>query len=71
MLLIEEGVFVVYDLGCGLKGINFVVVYVSDWGCVIEIVWIVMKESDNYYLKLEKLVEMCEFGFGKFEGEYN
>lgn len=66
--LTEEGALVAHDLGRGLKGTNFVAAYASDRGRAIETARIVMKESDNYHLKLEKLAEMREFGFGKFEG---
>ncbi|MBC1514448.1 histidine phosphatase family protein, partial [Listeria booriae] len=45
--------------------------YASDRGRAIETARIVMKESDNQHLKLAKLAEIREFGFGKFEGEYN
>ncbi|MWW42134.1 histidine phosphatase family protein [Listeria monocytogenes] len=69
--LTEEGALVAHDLGRGLKGTNFVAAYASDRGRAIETARIVMKESDNHHLKLEKLAEMREFGFGKFEGEYN
>ncbi|PZG33246.1 histidine phosphatase family protein [Listeria ivanovii] len=69
--LTEEGALVAHDLGRGLKGTNFVAAYASDRGRAIETARIVMKESDNHHLNLAKLPEMREFGFGKFEGEYN
>lgn len=69
--LTEEGALVAHDLGRGLKGTDFVAAYASDRGRAIETAQIVMKESENHHLKLAKLAEIREFGFGKFEGEYN
>ncbi|MBC1903774.1 histidine phosphatase family protein [Listeria innocua] len=68
--LTNEGIEVAEFLGRGLRGIPFDSVYTSDRGRTIETAGIVLRESKQTHLKLNELSDFREFGFGKFEGEY-
>lgn len=57
-------------LGRGLREIPFDAVYTSDRGRTIETAGIVLRESKQTHLELNELSDFREFGFGKFEGEY-
>ncbi|EAF5666574.1 histidine phosphatase family protein [Listeria innocua] len=68
--LTNEGIEVAEFLGRGLREIPFDSVYTSDRGRTIETAGIVLRESKQTHLKLNELSDFREFGFGKFEGEY-
>lgn len=68
--LTNEGIEVAEFLGRGLREIPFDAVYTSDRGRTIETAGIVLRESKQTHLKLNELSDFREFGFGKFEGEY-
>ncbi|WP_267650971.1 histidine phosphatase family protein [Listeria innocua] len=68
--LTNEGIEVAEFLGRGLREIPFDAVYTSDRGRTIETAGIVLRESKQTHLELNELSDFREFGFGKFEGEY-
>ncbi|EDO1222151.1 histidine phosphatase family protein [Listeria innocua] len=68
--LTNEGIEVAEFLGRGLREIPFDSVYTSDRGRTIETAGIVLRESKQTHLELNELSDFREFGFGKFEGEY-
>ncbi|MBC1376070.1 histidine phosphatase family protein [Listeria farberi] len=68
--LTNEGIEVAEFLGRGLREIPFDAVYTSDRGRTIETAGIVLRESKQTHLKINELRDFREFGFGKFEGEY-
>lgn len=68
--LTNEGIEVAEFLGRGLREILFDAVYTSDRGRTIETAGIVLRESKQTHLELNELSDFREFGFGKFEGEY-
>ncbi|ECJ9436504.1 histidine phosphatase family protein [Listeria innocua] len=68
--LTNEGIEVAEFLGRGLREIPFNAVYTSDRGRTIETAGIVLRESKQTHLELNELSDFREFGFGKFEGEY-
>ncbi|MDT0002221.1 histidine phosphatase family protein [Listeria cossartiae subsp. cayugensis] len=68
--LTNEGIEVAEFLGRGLRGTPFDAVYTSDRGRTIETAGIVLHESKQAHLEINELRDFREFGFGKFEGEY-
>ncbi|MBC2130234.1 histidine phosphatase family protein [Listeria innocua] len=68
--LTNEGIEVAEFLGRGLREIPFDSVYTSDRGRTIETAGIVLRESKQTHLEISELSDFREFGFGKFEGEY-
>ncbi|MCD2252610.1 histidine phosphatase family protein [Listeria marthii] len=68
--LTNEGIEVAEFLGRGLRGTPFDTVYTSDRGRTIETAGIVLRESKQAHLEINELRDFREFGFGKFEGEY-
>ncbi|MBC2260557.1 histidine phosphatase family protein [Listeria sp. FSL L7-0091] len=68
--LTNEGIEVAEFLGRGLREIPFDAVYTSDRGRTIETAGIVLRESKQTHLEINELRDFREFGFGKFEGEY-
>ncbi|HCJ4262748.1 TPA: histidine phosphatase family protein [Listeria innocua] len=68
--LTNEGIEVAEFLGRGLREIPFDAVYTSDRGRTIETAGIVLRESKQTHLEISELSDFREFGFGKFEGEY-
>ncbi|MBC1345257.1 histidine phosphatase family protein, partial [Listeria welshimeri] len=53
-----------------LREVPFDAVYTSDRGRTIETAGIVLRESKQAHLEISELSDFREFGFGKFEGEY-
>ncbi|ECL7817818.1 TPA: histidine phosphatase family protein [Listeria innocua] len=68
--LTNEGIEVAEFLGRGLREIPFDAVYTSDRFRTIETAGIVLRESKQTHLEISELSDFREFGFGKFEGEY-
>ncbi|MBC1378736.1 histidine phosphatase family protein [Listeria innocua] len=68
--LTNEGMEVAEFLGRGLREVPFDAVYTSDRGRTIETAGIVLRESKQAHLEISELSDFREFGFGKFEGEY-
>ncbi|MBC1386123.1 histidine phosphatase family protein [Listeria innocua] len=68
--LTNEGIEVAEFLGRGLREVPFDAVYTSDRGRTIETAGIVLRESKQAHLEISELSDFREFGFGKFEGEY-
>ncbi|MBC6310408.1 histidine phosphatase family protein [Listeria sp. FSL L7-1582] len=68
--LTAEGVLVAEQLGRGLADTKFEALYTSDRGRTLETADIVMRHG-AFELPANQLKGLREFGFGKFEGEYN
>ncbi|MBC2377982.1 histidine phosphatase family protein [Listeria welshimeri] len=68
--LTKEGIEVAEFLGRGLREVPFEAVYTSDRGRTIETAGIIICESKQPHLEINELSDFREFGFGKFEGEY-
>ncbi|WP_036077875.1 histidine phosphatase family protein [Listeria cornellensis] len=68
--LTTEGVLVAEQLGRGLTDTKFEALYTSDRGRTLETADIVMRHG-AFELPVNQLKGLREFGFGKFEGEYN
>lgn len=68
--LTAEGVLVAEQLGRGLADTKFEALYTSDRGRTLETADIVMRHG-AFELPVNQLKGLREFGFGKFEGEYN
>ncbi|WP_077411762.1 histidine phosphatase family protein [Listeria monocytogenes] len=68
--LTNEGIEVAEFLGRGLRETPFDAIYTSDRGRTIEMAGIILRESKQTHLEINELRDFREFGFGKFEGEY-
>ncbi|AQY51991.1 Phosphoglycerate mutase family protein [Listeria weihenstephanensis FSL R9-0317] len=68
--LTEAGILVAEQLGRGLADTKFEALYTSDRGRTLETADIVMRHA-GFELPVNQLKGLREFGFGKFEGEYN
>ncbi|EEO4440177.1 histidine phosphatase family protein, partial [Listeria monocytogenes] len=68
--LTNEGIEVAEFLGRGLRETPFDAIYTSDRGRTIETAGIILRESKQTHLEINELRDFREFGFGKFEGEY-
>ncbi len=69
--LTSEGIEIASFLGKGIKGENFTSVYTSDSGRTIETAKIVLKNSGQPNLRIQKRKELREVCFGDHEGELN
>lgn len=69
-VLTEKGIEVAKSAGVGLKDIEFKSIYTSDLRRTIRTAKIVMAESQkNKHLKINKMSDLREAYFGKYEGE--
>ncbi len=69
-VLTAKGIEVAKNTGIGLKGIEFKSIYTSDLRRTIKTAKIVMSENEkNKHLKINKVSDLREAYFGKYEGE--
>lgn len=69
--LTAEGAEVARQLGRGLRDTPFAAVYTSDRGRTVETANLVLEESGQTALPITQLYDLREYGFGKYESDFN